>query len=293
MGEPLIEVESLSYVVGEGTCHAVTILRDVDFRLEAGEFVAVMGANGSGKSTLVRHLNGLLLPTRGRVRVEGLDTSSAEHLWEIRQRVGMVFQNPDHQMVSPVVEEEVAFGLENLCLPTEEIRARVEWALVQVGLQGSRLANPGHLSGGQKQRLAIASILAMQPRVLVLDEPTAMLDPTARGEVLRAVRETRTKQGIGVVLVTHSVEEAQMADRVVVLDGGRVVADAPSSEILGDGRRVEALRLELPLLMQLARLLAAGGLELGCAPATCPEMALAIQQAWDGGRSSAVRPGGG
>ena len=259
---PLVSVEGLTHGVDEGMGGLTPVLRGIDLSVEAGEFVAIMGPNGSGKSTLVRHLNGLLLPTSGRVSIGGLDTRDAGQVWEIRRRVGMVFQNPDHQMVSPVVEEEVAFGLENLCLPPGEIRERVSEALAQVHLDHLRLANPGHLSGGQKQRLAIASILAMRPQVVVLDEPTSMLDPRSRREVLEAISVTRRVAAVAIILVTHSVEEALLADRVVCLVEGRVRIEGPPSVILSDGSLVEELSCELPALLRLAMLLREGGLDL-------------------------------
>lgn len=276
---PLVCVEGLTHVVDQGSGGVTPVLRGIDLSVEAGEFVAIMGPNGSGKSSLVRHLNGLLLPTTGRVTIDGLDTRSAGQVWEIRRRVGMVFQNPDHQMVSPVVEEEVAFGLENLCLPPGEIRERVSEALAQVQLGHLRLANPGHLSGGQKQRLAIASILAMRPQVVVLDEPTSMLDPRSRREVLEAVSLTRRVAAVAVILVTHSVEEALRADRVVCLEDGLVRAEGSPSVILGDGKLVEELSCELPGLLRLAMLLRAGGLDVPLEVRSPVEVAEGIEAA--------------
>ncbi len=231
-----------------------------------------MGANGSGKSTLVRHFNALLLPHEGSVLVDGIDTQDAARLWDIRERVGMVFQNPDHQMVASVVEEEVAFGPENLALPAALIRERVAEALGMLELEPFALANPAFLSGGQKQRLAIASILAMRPSILVLDEPTAMLDAAGRRETMEAVLRLHREEKLTVVLVTHSLNEAVVADRIVVLEDGRVAHDGPvwsALETLADGRAY----FELPAPLRLARLLREGGLRVDAAQCDTVERA--------------------
>lgn len=220
-----------------------------------GERLAVVGHNGSGKSTLAKHLNGLLLPTSGRVLVNGIDTRDEARRREVRQTVGMVFQNPDNQLVATVVEEDVAFGPENLGLPSEEIRRRVDESLERVDLAHLRTRPPHLLSGGQKQRVAIAGVLAMRPRVLVLDEATALLDPLGRSEVRAAVGRLRA-EGTTVVAVTHFMDEAVEADRVVVMDAGRIALEGTPRDVFGQADRLRALRLDVPQIAELARRLA-------------------------------------
>lgn len=251
--EPLIRVEDVSFAYEAGG-HSIPALQDVSFTVQAGEYLALIGANGSGKSTLARHLNGLLLPHEGQVWVNGWDTRDPRYRWDIRRTVGMVFQNPDSQLVATIVEEEVAFGPENLGLPREEIRRRVEDALSTVGLSGERGRNPQFLSAGQKQRLALAGMLALQPECIVLDEATAMLDPAGRAGVLEVLRTLRA-QGRTVVLITHLMEEVTEADRVVVLEQGRLVMDASPAQVF---RRADDLRrwgLALPSAAALAQAL--------------------------------------
>lgn len=242
----MIELLNVSHRVETAPGREMDALHEVSLRIGEGEYVALMGANGSGKSTLTRHLNALLLPTSGRVSVDGIDTTDHARLWDVRQRVGLVFQNPDHQMVAPVVEEEVAFGPENLGLPVAEIRARVDEALAAVDMLAFRRHNPGKLSGGQRQRIAIASILAMRPRYLILDEPTAMLDGHGRAEVLAILRRLHQELGMTVVLVTHAMAEATEADRVVVMKSGRVAADGPLAQVAADPQEVRRLGLPFP-----------------------------------------------
>jgi len=254
--EPLIRVEDVSfaYEVGE---HRLPVLRGVSFAVRRGEYLALIGPNGSGKSTLARHLNALLLPQEGRVWVNGWDTRDPRHRWDIRRTVGMVFQTPDTQLVASVVEEEVAFGPENVGLPRAEIRRRVEEALTTVGLSAERGRNPQLLSAGQKQRLALAGVLALEPECVVLDEATALLDPMGRRAVL-GVLDRLHAQGRTIVLITHLMDEAARADRAVVLDEGRLVMDAPPREVF---RREEALRcwgLTLPTATALAQALSRG-----------------------------------
>src|SRR5699024_5499084 len=233
-----IEKISFTYPEEEGR-ETFAALDGVTLDIEAGSFVAVLAHNGSGKSTLAKHMNAVLLPTGGKVYVDGMDTWDEEVLLEIRRRVGMVFQNPDNQIVANVVEEDVAFGPENLGVPTEEIRRRVDAALKAVGMESFLLHAPHNLSGGQKQRIAIAGIIAMEPKCIVLDESTAMLDPSGRREVLDTVRRLNREKGITIVLITHHMNEAAMADRVVVMDDGHVVMDGKPREIL---TRMEDLR---------------------------------------------------
>ncbi len=256
----MIEIHDLWHVYGSGTAGEVVALKGVNLRIDQGEFVAIIGSNGSGKSTLARHLNGLLLPTRGWVKVCNLDTRSSEHLQEIRRRVGMVFENPDNQLVATIVEEDVAFGPENLGLPPAEIRRRVEQALETVGMATYRNHPPHLLSGGQKQRVAIAGVLAMEPSCIVLDEPTSMLDPQGRREVLRTIRGLNESRGMTVVYITHFMEEAAAAGRVLVMDDGRIVADGPPRRIFGQTELLERIGLGVPPLTRLARRLRMRGL---------------------------------
>ncbi|HQD76673.1 MAG TPA: energy-coupling factor transporter ATPase [Bacillota bacterium] len=249
----MIQVRDLSYTYDSGRPGETTALSGVDLEIRRGEFVAIAGPNGSGKSTLARHFNALLLPTRGQVLVDGLDTALPENLWEIRRRVGMVFQNPDNQIVSTLVEEDVAFGPENLGIPPPEVRERVEEALVLAGLSRFRQHAPHLLSGGQRQRLALAGVLAMRPACLVLDEPTAMLDPAGRRELLETLQRLNRTQGTTVVLVTHYMEEAALAGRVIVMAAGKIALDGPPEEVFARARQLEELGLELPAPAEIAR----------------------------------------
>jgi energy-coupling factor transport system ATP-binding protein len=232
---------------------AVAALRGVSFVLREGEFVVLLGRNGSGKSTLAKHCNGLLVPRKGRVCVDGMDTRDESVLWEIRRRVGLVFQNPDNQLIATTVEEDVAFGPENLGLPPSEIRKRVDEALARVGMSEYRKREPHTLSGGQKQRVAIAGVLAMHPKYLVLDEATAMLDPEGREELLQLLRELR--KDVGILHITHNVEEALLADRVMVIDNGEIVAEGSPREVFLVGKDIEKWGLELPQIVEVALLL--------------------------------------
>ena len=238
MTDPIIKIENVSYTYGEAKAPA---LQGVTLDVARGSFTAVLGHNGSGKSTLAKCLNGILIPTEGRVLVEGMDTADEEKLLDIRRTVGMVFQNPDNQIVASVVEDDVAFAPENLGVPSAEIRARVDAALNAVGMYDFRLHAPHLLSGGQKQRVAIAGVLAMQPECIVLDEPTAMLDPIGRREVLATVEALRREKGMTVVLITHHMAECIGADRLIVMSGGRVALDGTPKAVFS---QVEAMRRE-------------------------------------------------
>ncbi|MFZ5767456.1 MAG: energy-coupling factor transporter ATPase [Bacillota bacterium] len=252
MREPLIRVLGVSHRYNPGGNREVVALRGVDLEVGRGEFLAIIGENGSGKSTLAKHLNALLVPSQGEVWVDGMNTRDPACLWEIRRRVGMVFQNPDNQLVATTVEEDVAFGPENLGLPPAEIRARVDEALAAVGMSGFARHAPHLLSGGQKQRVAIAGVLAMRPACLVLDEPTAMLDPAGRRDVLATVLRLNREEKITVVYVTHYMEEAARADRVAVLYRGELVALEPPAALF---LRVPELRrwgLDIPPMAELA-----------------------------------------
>lgn len=237
-------------------------LDDVTCRIRKGEFTAVIGTNGSGKSTLARHLNALLLPTEGDILVEGMSVNDPENIWPIRQKVGMVFQNPDNQLVAAVVEEEVAFGPENIGVPREEIVARVDEALRKVNMEAYRHHSPAMLSGGQKQRIAIAGVLAMKPDCIILDEPTAMLDPVGRREVMDTVHELNRSEGISVVLITHFMEEAVTADRVLVVHKSRLVMDGTPREVFSRPDELKKIGLDVPVPAELAHLLHQKGMKL-------------------------------
>ena len=251
MKDVIINAEDVrfSYVTAEGV--APIVLDGVSLSIEEGSFVAVLGHNGSGKSTLAKHFNSILLPTGGRVYVDGMDTADEELLLAIRRTVGMVFQNPDNQIVANVVEEDVAFAPENLGVPPEEIRRRVDDALKAVGMYEFREHAPHLLSGGQKQRIAIAGVIAMQPRCIVLDEPTAMLDPIGRADVLRTIKVLNRQRGVTVVLITHHMDEAAQADRLVVMAKGKVVADGSPKEVFSDVEGLRKVGLTVPYTTQL------------------------------------------
>ena len=268
----IIKTEHLTftYLPEEGQ-EAVPALRGVELSIEQGSFVVILGHNGSGKSTLAKHMNAVLLPEGGTVWVDGMDTADESLLLEVRRRVGMVFQNPDNQIVANVVEEDVAFGPENLGVPTEEIQARVANALKAVGMEEFTLHAPHHLSGGQKQRIAIAGVIAMEPACIVLDESTAMLDPLGRREVLDTVGRLNREKGITVVLITHHMDEAALADRVVVMDSGRVVMDGAPQEVLVRMEELRAIGLDAPHTVELLHGLRADGFDV-------PLDALGIQE---------------
>ncbi len=235
---------------------------DVSLDIEAGQFIAILGHNGSGKSTFAKQLNAILLPTEGTVWIQGLDTSQEENLWEVRKKTGMVFQNPDNQIIGNIVEEDVGFGPENMGVPTEEIWRRVDESLKAVGMASYRLKSPNKLSGGQKQRVAIAGVMAMRPQCIVLDEPTAMLDPNGRKEVVKTVLELNKKEGITVLLITHYMEEVTDADRVIVMDEGKVVMDGTPKEIFSRVEELKSYRLDVPQVTELAYELQKGGVDL-------------------------------
>ena len=238
------------------------VLKGLDLTIPAGEFVAVLGHNGSGKSTLAKHFNAILLPTEGDVVVCGINTKDEDRLFDIRQQVGMVFQNPDNQIVATIVEEDVAFALENLGVPPEEIRRRVDEALKAVDMYEYREHAPHQLSGGQKQRVAIAGILAMRPDFIILDEPTAMLDPQGRREVLRTVKELNRDFGTTVVLITHYMDEAVQAGRVVVIDDGRILRDGTPKEVFTQVELLKSVGLDVPQVTELVYELRKAGVDL-------------------------------
>ena len=247
----------------EGNVESIqTALDKVSLDVKKGDFIAVLGHNGSGKSTLAKHINAILEPTEGSLWVDGFDTTDEKNIWDIRQRAGMVFQNPDNQIIASVVEEDVGFGPENIGVPTDEIWQRVEESLKAVGMLKYREHSPNKLSGGQKQRVAIAGVMAMQPECIVLDEPTAMLDPNGRREVIKTVHELNRKEGITVLLITHYMEEVIDADRVVVIDGGHVVMDGTPKEVFSRVKELKKYSLDVPQVTELADDLKEAGMDL-------------------------------
>lgn len=262
--EVRIAAEHLSfhYTDEENKAASPEILKDLSLTLEPGTFAAVLGHNGCGKSTLAKHMNGILLPTGGKMWVAGMDTADETKLYEIRQRVSMVFQNPDNQIVATIVEEDAAFGPENLGLPPEEIRRRVDDALKAVGMYDYRMHAPSQLSGGQKQRVAIAGIIAMRPSCIVLDEPTAMLDPKGRREVMKTIRLLNRNYGITIVLITHYMEEAAQADRVIVMDEGNILLDDTPEEVFSHVEQMKQIGLDVPQVTELVYELRQAGIPL-------------------------------
>lgn len=271
----LIEIQNVSYAYEDAAAKA---LNNVSLTINDGEFVAVVGHNGSGKSTLAKHLNALLLPTEGKVLVDGMDTADEADTLSIRQRVGMVFQNPDNQLVTTIVEEDVAFGPENIGVPGNEIRTRVDRALAAVGMEKYAHSAPNMLSGGQKQRIAIAGMLAMQPKVLVLDEATAMLDPKGRRDIIDLVTKLHKENGITVVMITQYMEEAIGADRVAVMSGGELILEGTPKEVFSQDELLHKHRLDVPVMQQLANRLNARGANLPKSILSVEETAQAICQ---------------
>lgn len=269
----LIEIHNVSYAYEDAAAKA---LNNVSLTINDGEFVAVVGHNGSGKSTLAKHLNALLLPTEGKVLVDGMDTADEADTLSIRQRVGMVFQNPDNQLVTTIVEEDVAFGPENIGVPGNEIRTRVDRALAAVGMEKYAHSAPNMLSGGQKQRIAIAGMLAMQPKVLVLDEATAMLDPKGRRDIIDLVTKLHKENGITVVMITQYMEEVIGADRVAVMSGGELILEGTPKEVFSQDELLHKHRLDVPVMQQLANRLNARGANLPKSILSVEEMAQAI-----------------
>lgn len=260
--EILFDIRHLTHTFETEDGKTFDALSDVTCTIPRGSFTAIIGTNGSGKSTLARHLNALYLPTAGEVIVEGMKTSDMEHIWDIRQKVGMVFQNPDNQLVAAIVEEDVAFGPENLGVPAEEIRKRVDYALEKVGMSAYRTHSPAMLSGGQKQRIAIAGVLAMHPDCIVLDEPTAMLDPLGRKEVMDTIHELNRSEGITIVLITHFMEEAVTADHVLVVDRTKLQMQGTAREVFSQADKLTAMGLDVPVSCDLAHGLRKKGYEI-------------------------------
>ena len=256
----LFDIRNLSHTFETEEGKSFEALKHITAQIRKGGFTAIIGTNGSGKSTLARHLNALLLPTEGELLVDGMNTSDESAVWKIRQKVGMVFQNPDNQLVAAIVEEDVAFGPENLGVPPGEIRERVEQALEKVGMTAYKGQAPSMLSGGQKQRIAIAGVLAMQPDCIVLDEPTAMLDPKGRAEVMATIHELNEKEGITIVLITHFMEEAVTADRVMVIDRGVLQMDGTAREVFSQADKLTEIGLDVPVAADLSRRLRKAGM---------------------------------
>ncbi|ELC8399578.1 energy-coupling factor transporter ATPase [Clostridium perfringens] len=279
MGENMIKSEDLvfKYVNAEEQTEKVAI-NHVSMEVKKGEFLVILGHNGSGKSTMAKHMNALLLPSGGKMYVDGLDTSDIENLWEVRRRAGMVFQNPDNQLVATIVEEDVAFGPENLGVDPKEIRERVDDSLKAVGMYEYRKHAPHLLSGGQKQRIAIAGILAMRPKCIVLDEPTAMLDPSGRNEVMKTIKEVNKKFGITIILITHYMDEAAQADRIIVMDKGEKVMKGVPREIFSQVEKIKSIGLDVPQVTELAYELQKEGVDISTEILNIDEMVNALCQ---------------
>lgn len=263
----MIETKNLSFIYREedmesGEIKEEKVLKDINIEIEKGSFTAVLGHNGSGKSTLAKHFNAILLPSGGKVYVKGMDTADENNIFNIRQSAGMVFQNPDNQMVAALVEDEVAFAPENLGVEPKEIRSRVDECLEIVNMTKYAQSSPSKLSGGQKQRVAIASVLAMNPEILILDEPTAMLDPKGRSEVIKTIKMLNEEKDITVVLITHYMDEAAQADRTVVIDDGEIVLDGTPKEVFKNVEKLKSLGLDVPQVTELAYELRKMGIEI-------------------------------
>ena len=269
----IIEADKVCYSYPSNEDVAV---REASLKIAQGEFVAILGHNGSGKSTLAKLMNALFLPSSGRMTVAGLSTADAENVWDIRAACGMVFQNPDNQLVATVVEEDVAFGPENLSVPPAEIRARVDGALATVGMADAALQAPHMLSGGQKQRVALAGVLAIRPRAIVFDEATAMLDPSGRAEVMRVVKALSREENISVVWITHFMEEAAQADRVIVMSDGEIAMEGVPRELFERGDELRALGLQVPEMTELADALRLDGIDLPEGILTVEEMVVEL-----------------
>ena len=263
----------------EGTpSGTIRAINDISLDVEPGQFIAILGHNGSGKSTLAKHLNALLFPTEGAVWVNGLDTKDQSLLWEIRQTAGMVFQNPDNQIIGQVVEEDVGFGPENMGVPTEKIWERVEESLKTVGMYEYRKKSPNRLSGGQKQRVSIAGVIAMHPKCIIMDEPTAMLDPSGRADVINAAMKLNREEGITIILITHYMEEAIRADRVFVMDEGKIAMQGTPREVFSQVEKMQAIHLDVPQVTLLGHLLREKGLDIPEGILTREELAQALRR---------------
>ncbi|MEW6189830.1 MAG: energy-coupling factor transporter ATPase [Actinomycetota bacterium] len=272
----MIKISNLTYTYNPGRRDQIIALHNVNLTIQPGEFVAILGSNGSGKSTLAKLLNGLLIPTSGEVSVENLSTNDPDNLWRIRQLVGMIFQNPENQIVATVVEEDVAFGPENLGLARDEIRRRVDRALSLVRMSRYARYEPHLLSAGQKQRVAIAGVLAMMPKYLVLDEPTSMLDPLGRKEIIEILKGLNTEHGVTVIHITHFPEEAVFANRLLIMEGGRIISDGCPREVFSDVHGLRHTGVTIPPMTDLARGLVKLGLKIPQSILTVDEMVDAL-----------------
>ena len=275
----MIECRNLifKYTAGENQEEKIAI-NDVNLQIKEGEFIAILGHNGSGKSTMAKHMNALLIPTEGKMLVNKMDTSDMNNLWNIRETAGMVFQNPDNQLVATIVEEDVAFGPENLGVSSEEIRKRVDEALERVGMSEYKRHAPHLLSGGQKQRIAIAGILAMKPKCIIFDEPTAMLDPSGRKEVLDTIIDLNKNYGITVILITHYMDEAAKADRIVVMDKGKLILDGKPRDVFSNVEKMKSIGLDVPQVTELSYELQKAGINIDTRILDVNEMVNAICQ---------------
>ena len=275
----MIECRNLifKYTAGENQEEKIAI-NDVNLQIKEGEFIAILGHNGSGKSTMAKHMNALLIPTEGKMLVNKMDTSDMNNLWNIRETAGMVFQNPDNQLVATIVEEDVAFGPENLGVPPEEIRKRVDEALERVGMSEYKRHAPHLLSGGQKQRIAIAGILAMKPKCIIFDEPTAMLDPSGRKEVLDTIIDLNKNYGITVILITHYMDEAAKADRIVVMNKGQLILDGKPRDVFSNVEKMKSIGLDVPQVTELSYELQKAGINIDTRILDVNEMVNAICQ---------------
>lgn len=275
----MIECRNLvfKYTASENQEEKIAI-NDVNLQITEGEFIAILGHNGSGKSTMAKHMNALLIPTDGKMLVNKMDTSDMNNLWNVRETAGMVFQNPDNQLVATIVEEDVAFGPENLGVPPEEIRKRVDEALERVGMSEYKKHAPHLLSGGQKQRIAIAGILAMQPKCIIFDEPTAMLDPSGRKEVLDTIIDLNRNYGITVILITHYMDEAAKADRIVVMDKGKLILDGKPRDVFSNVEKIKNIGLDVPQVTELSYELQKVGIKIDTRILDVNEMVNAICQ---------------
>ena len=277
----IIEIRDLHFSYESEGEKPVEVLKGINLNIKEGEFVAVLGHNGSGKSTLAKHINAILVPTSGKVYVDDIDTSDENKIFDLRQRAGMVFQNPDNQIVSSIIEEDVAFALENLGVPYEEMRKRVDDALKAVNMYEYRLHSPAQLSGGQKQRIAIAGIIAMQPKCIILDEPTAMLDPQGRREVMAVIKKMNREQGVTIVLITHYMDEAAQCGRVVVMDKGTVVLDDTPRAVFSHVDKIKKIGLDVPQVTELAWELQKAGYNISPEIITGQECVSAIKKLFE------------
>lgn len=275
-----IEIKHLTHVFksNDEKKDGLKALDDINLNIDKGEFIAVIGVNGSGKSTLAKHLNGLLLPTEGACFVDGIKVEDSEEIWKVRQKVSMVFQNPDNQIIATIVEDDIAFGPENMGLPREEIRKRVEFALQSLHIEHMRKFAPHLLSGGQKQLTAIAGAIAMRTNCLILDEPTAMLDPQGRIAVMNALKELHEKYNMTIIMITHFMEEAMQAQRIVVMDNGKIVQDGTPEQIFADRQKLRSLGLEVPLSVDMAAELKKRGVKIAGNVFTAEQLAAELEK---------------